>query len=527
MSEENKNSPAGEKIRPPVVVVMGHVDHGKTTLLDYIRKTNVASREAGGITQSIGAYEIIHAPHESQIDADKTRINADNISVNQRSNQRASALSDRVPPKASAVAQGKRITFIDTPGHEVFTKMRSRGANIADLAILVVAADEGLKPQTKESVKILEETKTQFVVAITKIDKNNADIERVKNELLTNGVMLEGYGGQVSYQPVSAKTGEGVNELLDLILLTAEVEHLTYDKNAAASGYVLEAKMDRRRGLQAVVIVKNGVLKSGEYISTETASGKIKIMETFLGDAIKELSPSSPALIIGFEKLPQVGEMFSAVENPEIKEKQAAKAAAPGTSYDEAPALRLIIKASDSGSLEALSGIVKTIAQKKPLKIIAESVGDVGNNDTQLAISTKAVIIVFKSKVEKSSKLLAETNGIKIISSEIIYELLKAIDDFLLELEKPAPLGTLKVLAIFNESDAQKQVVGGKVETGVFKNKTLFGIEREGAIVGSGRVINLQQQKKETTEVAEGKEAGLLVSSETFLKTGDILVIEK
>jgi len=541
MSEENiKNRPASEGgearstelERPPVVVVMGHVDHGKTTLLDYIRKfsyrsraasfggepRSVAEREAGGITQSIGAYEITHT--QTNADEKSARISADK-------NQRESALSDRVPPKALAVAQGRKITFIDTPGHEVFTKMRSRGANIADLAILVVAADEGLKPQTKESIKILEETKTQFVVAITKIDKNNADIERVKNELMTSGVMLEGYGGQVSYQPVSAKTGEGVNELLDLILLTAEVEHLTCDKNAVASGYVLEAKMDRRRGLEAVVIVKNGVLKSGEYISTETANGKIKIMENFLGDAVKELSPSSPALIIGFEKLPQVGEMFSAVENLDTKEKQAAKTAAPGTSYDEAPALRLIIKASDSGSLEALSGIVRVIAEKKPLKIVAESVGDVGDNDVQLAISTKSVIIVFKSKIEKNSKLLADTKEVKIISSDIIYELLKAIDDFLLELEKPAPLGTLKVLAIFNESDAQKQVVGGKVETGVFRNKMLFGIEREGVIVGSGRVNNLQQQKKEATEVHEGKEAGLLVSSETFLKTGDVLVIDK
>lgn len=226
MAEENKNSPAGETMRPPVVVVMGHVDHGKTTLLDYIRKTSVASREAGGITQSIGAYEITH---QSQIGADKTRINADNISVDQRSNQRESAPAD-LPAEASAQAGGRRITFIDTPGHEAFTKMRSRGANIADLAILVVAADEGIKPQTKESIKILGETKTQFVVAITKMDKTNADIERVKNELLTNGVMLEGYGGQTSYQPVSAKTGEGVNELLDLILLSAEMENLTYDK---------------------------------------------------------------------------------------------------------------------------------------------------------------------------------------------------------------------------------------------------------------------------------------------------------
>ena len=484
MAEENKNLMS----RPPVVVVMGHVDHGKTTLLDYIRKTTVASREAGGITQSIGAYETEHS--------------------------------------------GKKITFIDTPGHEAFIKMRSRGANIADLAILVVAADEGLKPQTKESLKILEETKTQFVVAITKIDKNNADIERVKNELMTNGVLLEGYGGQISYQPVSAKTGEGVNELLDFILLAAEMENLTYDKSAPASGYILEAKMDRRRGLEASVIVKDGVLKTGEFISTETAKGKIKIMENFAGKTAKELAPSSPALIIGFENLPQVGEAFSSVEKselPEIRPSNLPEIRPSNLPATEEPssALRLIIKASDSGSLEALSGIIKAIAEQKPLKIIAESVGDVSDNDVKMAISSKAMIIAFRSKTEKGPKYMADINNIKIISSEIIYELVKTIEDFLVQLEKPAPAGTLRILAVFNQSDPKKQIIGGKVESGVFKNKSQFGIERDGTIIGTGRVNNLQQQKKDATEVAEGKEAGLLASSETMVKAGDLLVIEK
>ncbi|MEK7547033.1 MAG: translation initiation factor IF-2 [Patescibacteria group bacterium] len=513
---DNKN-PKTENLlqRPPIVAVMGHVDHGKTTLLDYIRKTNVAEREAGGITQSIGAYEIEVHP----LDEPKSRESEANRGI------------PRQTPRDD-FASIRKITFIDTPGHEAFTKMRSRGANIADLAILVVAADEGLKPQTKESIKILEETKTQFVVAITKIDKNNADIERVKNELASNNVLLEGYGGQISYQPVSAKTGEGVNELLDLILLSAEIEHLTYDKNAVASGYILEAKMDRQRGLEASVIVKNGVIKVGEFISTETAKGKIKILENFLGKSAKELSPSSPALIIGFETLPQVGEEFSAVEKTDLPEAGPVNLSSIGQANPlaitkETPALRLIIKASDSGSLEALSGIIKAIAQQKPLKILGESVGDVNDNDVKMAISGKAVIIAFKSKAEKGPKYLADTNKIRIISSEIIYELLKAIDDFLLELEKPAPLGTLKILAVFNQNDPQKQIVGGKVESGVFKNKAQFGIERNDSIIGSGRVVNLQQQKKDAVEVSEGKEAGLLVSSEIMFKTGDLLVIEK
>ncbi len=490
--------------RPPIVVVMGHVDHGKTTLLDYIRKTNVAGREAGlprlahfrsvaeseagGITQSIGAYEIIHA--------------------------------------------NKKITFIDTPGHEAFSQMRSRGADVADLAILAVAADEGVRPQTKESAKILEQSRTPFIVAITKIDKNNADEERVKNELTANGILLEGYGGQISWQSVSAKTGKGVNELLDLILLASELEHLTYDKDTSASGYVLEAKLDRQRGLAATLIIKNGILRFGDFLATPTTKGKVKILENFLGEKVGELTPSSPALVIGFENLPQVGEEFSSVnELPEMESKEVPKIEVAAPAEGENRALRLILKAVDSGSLEALSGIIKSLGQ--PVKILNESVGDVSDNDVKLAIpakgvpdASKAVIIAFKSRVEKTSKALAEANNITVISSEIIYELLKTIEKFLQELEKPKPLAVLKILAVFNQSNPQKQIVGGRVEADVFKNKATFEIERDGNIIGSGRTLNLQQDKKDVSEVSEGKEAGLLVNSGTLLKVGDNLLIK-
>lgn len=289
--------------------------------------------------------------------------------------------------------------------------------------------------------------------------------------------------------------------------------------------------MDRRRGLEATVIVKNGIIKTGEFISTETAKGKIKIMESFMGESVKELSPSSPALIIGFETLPQVGEAFSAIEKsdlPEIRPSNLPEVRPSNLPMtEESPALRLVIKASDSGSLEVLSGIIKAIAEQKPLKILAESVGDVNDNDVKTAISGKAVIIAFRSKTEKGPKYMADINKIKIISSEIIYELVKAVEEFLVQLEKPLPLGTLRILAVFNQNDAKKQIIGGKVESGIFKNKSQFNIERDGAIVGSGRVTNLQQQKKDATEVTEGKEAGILIGSETMVKTGDLLVVEK
>src|SRR3989344_3533059 len=264
MKDALEKSGDGKLTRSPIVVVMGHVDHGKTTLLDYIKKTNIAGKEAGGITQAIGAYEVTH--------------------------------------------NGKQITFIDTPGHEAFSKMRSRGATAADLAILIVAADDGVKPQTKEVIKILKDTKTAFVVAINKIDKNNADPERVKSDLLNNEVMLEGYGGGISYQQISAKTGEGVPELLDLVLLATEMDALTYSEEEPASGFVVESKLDRRRGNEVVVILKNGVLRRGDEVYTPSVEGRVKILENFLGDSVAELKPSSPALIFGFEKLPEVGE---------------------------------------------------------------------------------------------------------------------------------------------------------------------------------------------------------------------------
>jgi translation initiation factor IF-2 len=474
------------KPRPPIVVVMGHVDHGKTTLLDYIRKANVAAREAGGITQSIGAYEVQH--------------------------------------------NGKKITFIDTPGHEAFAKMRARGANAADLAILVVAADEGVKPQTLESVKILEEAKTPFVVAITKTDKPNADVEKVKNELTAAGVLLEGYGGKISYEPVSAKTGDKINELLDLLLLAAELENLTYDPAKPASGYILEARIDRRRGMEASVIVKDGVLRQGEPIATPSGKGKIKILENFLGESVKELVPSAPALILGWEELPQVGEEFITGEKAIIdlaQKPEGRLAARPAAAIQpaEEETLNIILKAGDAGSLEALAGIVKAMIADKPAKIVGESVGDVTDNDVKFAISADAKIFAFKSRVDKGAKTLAENNRIKIIASEIIYELIKTTEEFLTKKEAEVA-GELEVLAVFNQEKLERQIVGGRVTRGSFKNKAQFEITRGGAALGSGRVLNLQSMKKDTASVEEGKEAGLMVNSQTPIQVGDKLVIK-
>ena len=469
--------------RPPIVVVMGHIDHGKTALLDFIRKTNVMAKEAGGITQSIGAYVITH--------------------------------------------NSKLITFIDTPGHEVFSKMRTRGAKVADLGILVVAADEGVKPQTKEAIEILNESETPFVVAINKIDKTNADIERVKQELMQAGVLLEGFGGNISWQAISAKTGEGINELLDLILLAAEMEGLTYSPEAKARGIIIESKMDSSRGLTAITIVKDGTLKVGDEIVTTSAAGKVKILEDFLGKRVDQLSPSSPALIIGFETLPQIGEEFFSgkielVEIKPLQKEEAGVSGQPVSSDTQAEQkINLILKADVSGSLEALSGIIKTFPN---IKIIDESVGDITDGDIKSAQNTGAVIVGFKTRVSKAAENLATAQGIKIITSEIIYELLKNLEDEFRAIEKPAIAGQLGILAVFDKKSGKRQIVGGRVLLGTFKNNLSVQIQRQDRVIGEGKVINLQCQKQDVSQVSEEKECGLLFESDTTINIGDLLI---
>lgn len=478
--------------RPPIVVIMGSVDHGKTTLLDYIRKTAVAAKEAGGITQSVGAYEVVHA---------------------------------RVHPSSSTGVGRKdegKITFIDTPGHEAFTKIRERGTKIADIAVIVVAADDSVKPQTKAAIKIAVDSQTPFVVAINKVDKNNADANRTKNDLMQAGVLLEGYGGNVSYKEISAKTGQGVDELLDLILLTAEVEDLKYDPVNEPTGFILESKLDSRRGPMATALVLDGTLRTDDIIAAGTASGKIKALHNFLGKPIKEATPSSPVLIFGFKELPKVGDVFRAGKN--------AVAAVPVASQDQkkpeakstAEALKVILLADATGSLEALSGIVKSLPLNgRKLEVIAEEVGEVTDGNVKLAISTGAIIVVFRTKVTKVADNLARVNRVRIIQSEIIYELIKVLGELLVA--EAGPSGRLEILAVFGKKGG-KQIVGGKVLGGEIKNNSVLEIERKNAIIDRGRVINLQQAKKDVAKVEAGKEFGMLFDTKVEMMAGDILI---
>jgi len=487
------------KTRPPIVVVMGHVDHGKTTLLDYIRKANIAAREAGGITQATAAYEIVHTAQ-------------------------------------GASGAPRKITFIDTPGHEAFTAMRSRGAQVADLAILVVAADEGVKPQTKEAIQIILDAKTPFIVAINKVDKTGGNLDKARNDLMAAGVFLEGGGGTVSYCAVSAKTGEGVSDLLDLILLAADVEELTYDASASASGFVLEAKRDPKRGIEATVIVKNGTLSRGDAIHTTTASGKVKILEDFLGKTVSSLMPSAPAVIIGFENIPKVGEEFAVGAGAPVQSAATGVfAAGKGInqiSKSKPNTLNLILKAGDAGSLEALSVVLRGIDQKggKEINIVEEGVGDITDGDIRHAMATKATIIGFKNRVEKGAKVLADAQTVTVITSEIVYDLATAVEEYFSGARGPAGAGELEVLALFNQEKPQKQLVGGRVINGTFRGKVAFDIVRGhvgSTPVGTGHVIGLREKKSEIFQADKGKEIGVLLDAPTLVQVGDKLLIRK
>ncbi len=463
--------------RPPIVVVVGHVDHGKTSLLDYIRKTNVASKEAGGITQSVGAYEISH--------------------------------------------NDQRITFIDTPGHQVFTKMRARGVKMADVAILVVGADDSVQEQTKEAYNVLQETKTPFVVAITKIDKNNADVNKTKNDLMQLGILLEGYGGNVSWQEISSKTGEGIDKLLDLILLTAELEDLQYNPENSGRGYVLESKLDNKKGIITSLIVMDGKIKVGDQVTVGNMSSKIRSLDNFLGKPIKEAEPSSPVLLIGFKEIVPVGsELRTGSVTQELNQESEIVSISPVKSKDGEIIINLILKADSAGSLEALKEVISNLplSPSHRINILNASVGEITSEDIKF---NPKVIISFRVGTNKAVDNLANIHNVKIISSEIIYELIKSLEDWIKIFDQKVISGDLEVLAVFGKKGPKKQIIGGKVIAGEINNNASCDIQRQGKSFGLGRIVNLQKNKQDVSKVEMGNECGLLLNSEAEIKVGD------
>src|SRR4030042_6749638 len=429
--------------RPPVVVVFGHVDHGKTSILDFIRKTKVAEKESGGITQHIGAYQIEH--------------------------------------------QGKKITFIDTPGHEAFSAMRSRGAKVADLAVVVVAADEGMKPQTKEVISLVAHQNMPFVVALNKADKQGIVFEKVKKQLADNGVLAESSGGKIPMIPTSAKTGKGIDELLEMILLLAEMEELKIDTSAEASGVIIESLLDSKRGITATLLVRQGILFLKDAVAAESTYGLIKTMEDFAGRAIEKAEPSTPVRVTGFLDVPPVGEEWQFMHSLDEARARASqkgeiekKKREPAQILDIAPeqkVFNLILKGDVFGSLEALRQTLETIPQQEVMiRVIMAEVGQIGEADVKLADSAKAKIFGFRVGPTQIASNVAQRRGVRIFSFDVIYELVKAAREQMALMLEPEimrqEVGQVKILASFKR-DGSRQIIGGrgikgKAERGVF-----------------------------------------------------------
>lgn len=511
--------------RPPIVVVLGHIDHGKTTLLDYIRKTNVVEGESGGITQHIGAYQI-EIPKES-----KSR-------ASEASNQESSLVRGEASRGISGDARGdslmsQKITFIDTPGHEAFSAMRSRGAEVADIAVLVVATDEGVKPQTKEAISHIQKSEIPVIVVLNKIDKSASDPEKTMNQLQEAGVVVEGRGGEIPCVKVAAKTGQGVDDLIEMILLVAEMEELKADPAKPASGVVIESYLDPRRGPTATFLVEDGTLRLKDYVAAGASFGSVKKMENFQGEEISEALPSTPVLVTGLENVPLVGEKFSA-EKDEISARSKAEAfAAPvqilGDSSPEAlKKINIILKADVKGSLEAIIESIKDIKfeEEAGLNTIKTEVGAVNESDIKLAIATKAVVIGFKVETDSQVKSLAERMGIKILNYDIIYDLIDGIKKELSKIISPEikriVLGKIKILEVF-KTEKNYMIVGGKVIDGKVQRGARIDVLRGEEKIGKGRLAQLQEAKKDISEVAKGRECGVKFEGEGKIEKGDIL----
>ena len=494
-----KNVQPNTASRPPVVVIMGHVDHGKSTLLDYIRKSNIVSGEAGGITQRISAYEVTHKDEHGA---------------------------------------NRLITFLDTPGHEAFSKMRARGATTADIAILVVSAEDSVKTQTLEAYQTIIDSKLPYIVAINKIDRPNANVEKVKMDLVEKGIYLEGFGGDIPFVPISAKEGTGVNDLLDMIILVADLNSFTGATNETARGVIIEAHRDPKRGVSATGIIKNGTVEAGMFIVAGTAITNTRIMENFLGKPIKTATMSSPISLVGFDVIPDIGSTFETFhtkkeaeqyikEMHELLEKTGNK---EGVTVTAKKVIPLIIKTDVAGTIEALEKeIAKINTDDLAFRIISKGVGAINESDLKLANSgTESLIVGFNVKIDNGARDLNESLKITVQTFDIIYKL----TDWLKEVaEERRPrsevmetIGTLKVLRTFSATK-DKQVIGGKVTLGHVSEGGIVRVIRRDFEIGRGKIVGVQINKTKVKQVEEGTDCGLLVEAKIDIASGDVLEV--
>lgn len=482
--------------RPPIVVVTGHIDHGKTTLLSYIRQNKSILVESGNITQHISAYEI-----EMEVENQK-----------------------------------RKITFLDTPGHEAFSSLRSRGAKIADIAILVIAGDEGFKPQTKEAFFHIKANNIPFIVAINKMDKPNANAEKVKNELAQNDIFIEGRGGNVPCIEISAKDGTNIDALLELIILLSDLSDEKANKKGLAKGFVLESHLDPKCGFTATLIIKDGTLRLGDNIITSVADGKVKILKDFMENTVEELSFSSPAIVVGLNNLPEPGSEFIAgdqipdelikqvKENPTI---ELCRNQIIGSNITD-KIMNVLIKSDCIGSCEALIHGLNSLSKDLDInfKIVDNNIGNINEKDVKLADLTKSLIIGFRVKLDNDVTGFVDSKNIKIYYGDTIYEILEQIENLILNQEeiKPKIQAQVKVLATFNDSKGYK-IIGGEVFEGIININDDFVIERNDEEIGKGRIIGIQCQKQKTNTLGSINECGLMIDTKNEILINDILKI--
>lgn len=490
--------------RPPIVTVMGHVDHGKTTLLDFVRKTNITAREAGGITQHIGASTVRH--------------------------------------------EGKDIVFLDTPGHEAFTSMRARGAKATDIAILVVAADDGVMPQTREAINHAKAAGVPVIVAINKVDKPAAKPERVRQQLSDIGLTPEEWGGNTIMVEVSAKSGQGIPQLLEMVLLVAEMEELKADPTANPTGVVVEAKLDRGKGPVATVLVQEGTLCKGDILLFNTACGKIRAMIDSDGKAIDCAGPSTPVEVLGLTGVPQPGETFTSVENERIARdilsarEQEMRSAQQGPSKKatledlysrmkegEVPQLNILLKSDVQGSGEALAASLEKMATNEVgINIVHRGVGRIAESDVMLASASGAVIIGFNVRPDANAKKIAESEGVQVRLYDVIYD---AIDDVKAALEgmlkptiKENTIGQVEIRQVIKVPRAGK-IAGCYVLEGLVRRNSRVRLIRGGIVLWDGSISNLRRFKDDAREVTAGYECGINLSNYQDFAEGDILEV--
>jgi translation initiation factor IF-2 len=490
--------------RPPVVTIMGHVDHGKTSLLDAIRETEVAAGEAGGITQHIGAYQAHH--------------------------------------------DGKVVTFLDTPGHEAFTAMRARGAKVTDIAVIVVAADDGVMPQTTEAIDHAKAAEVPILIAVNKIDKENADPNRVRGELAASGFTPEDWGGETIFVDVSAKTREGLDNLVEMILLVAEVEDLKANKGTLASGTVVESRLDPGRGPVATVLVQRGTLKMGDAVVAGAHPGRVKAMHDFMGKRVEQAEPGEPVEILGFDSVPDAGESVRAVGNDRearhlanergirLKTEALARRRSAKVSLEDvferaregqAVELNLLVKADVAGSLEAIQDqIAKLSREEVPLNVLHTGVGGINQSDVMLAAASSAIIIGFNVRPLPEAKTLADQEGVDVRTYTVIYkitdELKAAMQGMLAPEEVEASLGMAEVRQIFRASRIGT-IAGCHVTQGKITRTANLRVLREGTIIYDGKMSSLKRFKDDVREVEEGFECGITIENFQDVKEGDVL----